>query len=734
MRKITGQSKSKLPARVALPVLLAPAILTAAALAATLTLLSTSACRRAPSIDVTLSEARFNGLTRIVATTDVTLTGLDAAQVVITRPDGMAVPPDKITDVTVSDNALSVVIDVDQFARITSAGTTIATRAFDDFKASQATAVQKIGEPVANGRIIGTSTGLDEGWNTIRTDLDFIDPVTGEKGLYRFSDVTPDRDDNNNPIDWNDGLIITPAHRDSTMLMLLVEFPDRRAADAGAPYTELTPYVEFMQGAVEWFARSSYGQFRFTWACPQADKQLGWIMMDKNARDYQWGGSTVVMFNYIGEACQKAYDNWDIKADDYDLLLVMPARGKSGLRNGPANINHDPGDGQEPNTNRVAYVDRDNKPHYIDTAITAGNDLFRWGYRWAVHECGHTFGLPDIYSYGPVIDDVKVHQFFFCGGWDMMGFIAGHSTDFLAWNKWKMRWIRDDQVDVVSQSSPDPTTHFVTPVETPGGSKMVVIRTGLSTAYVVEFRTRLGVNALDELGKFSGVLIYRIDATKPGPRGRDFTGQIISKKYYHSEAVGGPENLTGLWRPIDNSIDGYDSSGCCWQPGDVFSDPSTGVTIRIDGITHYDSSDHDNSPYTADDVATVTVTKTMDAELFRSVVLSNARLKNLTDLAFDTNIELQHRIPNANARSGGNFTYIREDSLLYPVNVVITKSDGSIVPAEQIIDIDVSPSSVQVTLAEGTFADAQEAAGISIATKAYFNFGPGAAVPVRISD
>lgn len=694
-------------------------------------LMSVAGCRRQASTAVTLSDARFNGLTRIIMTTNVPLTGLDAAHVVISRPDGMVIPPAKVTDITVSDNALLVAIDADQFARINSEGTTIATKAFGQFKASLAVTVQRTGEQAANGHIIGTSAGLDEGWNTLRTDLDFIDPVTGEKGLYRFSDVTPDRDDNNNPIDWNDGRIVTPAHRDSTMLMLLVEFPDRRAADAGAPYTELSPYVEFMQGAVEWFARSSYGQFRFFWACPQADKQLGWIMMSKNASDYKWGGSTVAMFNYIGEACQKAYDKWDIKADDYDLLLIMPARGKSGLRNGPANINHSPADGEEPNTNRVAFVDRDNKPHYVDTAITAGNDLFRWGYRWAIHESGHTFGLPDIYSYGPIVNDVKVGTFFYCGGWEMMGNIAGHSTDFLAWNKWKLRWIRDDQVDVVSQSSPDPTTHFLTPVETPGSSKMVVIRTGLSTAYIAEFRTRLGVNALDDRGQYSGILLYRIDATRSGARGNDFTGQIISKKYYHSPAVGGPKNLTGLWRPIDNSLDGYDSPDCCWQPGDVFSDPATGVTISVDGITHYDSADPSNSPYTADDVATITVTK---ADLFKSVVLSNARLKNLTDLTFDTNIEMQLRIPNANARNGGNYTYIREDSLLCPESLVITKSDGSVIPEEKIISIVVNPSNVLVTLAQGTFADAADAANATVATKAYYNFGPGATVPVSVSE
>jgi hypothetical protein len=269
-------------------------------------------------------------------------------------------------------------------------------------------------------------------------------------------------------------------------------------------------------------------------------------------------------------------------------------------------------------------------------------------------------------------------------------------------------------------------------VEIPGGTKMVVVRTGLTTAYVAEFRTKLGINALDERGKYSGVLIYRIDAAKSGARGADYTGQIISKKYYNNPIVDGPKNLTGLWRPVENSLDGYDSPDCCWQPGDVFSDPAPGVTISVGGITHYDSSNPSGSTYTADDVATITVNKTMDADLFKGVVLSNAQLKGLADLTFDTNIELQQRIPNANAGEGGTNTYIREDSLLYPKSLVITKADGSIIPAEKILKIVVNPTSVQVTLAKGTFARAAEAMNATVATKSNYHFGPGAAVPVRI--
>ncbi|MDH4197124.1 MAG: hypothetical protein OEW05_06940, partial [Candidatus Aminicenantes bacterium] len=360
------------------------------------------------SVPVILSDARFNGLTGIVATVNTALTGIDAGHIVIIRPDGSSVPPAQITGIEVSANALKVAITADPFARITSEGTTIATKRFGSFKSSRPVRVQRSGEPAANGHIIGTSPGLDEGWNTLRTDLDFIDPATGEKGLYLCSDVTPDRDEKGRSLEWRDGRIVTPAHKSKTMLMLLVEFPDRRAADAEAPYKEAAPYLEFLQGAVEWFARASYGQFRFSLASPQVDGKLGWIMMDKNATEYRSGGTTVPMYAYIAEACQKVYDKWGVKADDYDLLLIMPAKGTSGLRNGPAYIHRKPAGDKEPHTNRVVYLDRDKKPHYIDTAITAGNDLWRWGYRWAIHESGHTFGLPDLYSYRPVINDVKI--------------------------------------------------------------------------------------------------------------------------------------------------------------------------------------------------------------------------------------------------------------------------------------------------------------------------------------
>ena len=145
------------------------------AMAALTALLSGIAWSPQAATEVTLSDATFRGLTTIVATTNVPLTGIEAAHIVITRPDGSRVPQAKITEILASQKALSIVIDADQFSRITSQGTTIATTAFGSFRASQPVIVRKSGEPSVNGHIIGSSRWTDEGWSTSTTDPDFHD-------------------------------------------------------------------------------------------------------------------------------------------------------------------------------------------------------------------------------------------------------------------------------------------------------------------------------------------------------------------------------------------------------------------------------------------------------------------------------------------------------------------------------------------------------------------------------
>src|SRR5204862_439379 len=75
------------------------------------------------------------------------------------------------------------------------------------------------------------------------------------------------------------------------------------------------------------------------------------------------------------------------------------------------------------------------------------------------------------------------------------------------WDKWRMGWLTDSQVRCVTATS---RADFVlSPLGRRGGVKAVVLRTGLRTAVVAEYRTRSGLDA----GQCSsGVLIYKVNA------------------------------------------------------------------------------------------------------------------------------------------------------------------------------------------------------------------------------
>jgi hypothetical protein len=219
---------------------------------------------------VTLTGAHFDGLTEVDVATGDDLGGITADDVAIVKPGGATVPASAITVESTANGQLVVRLTADQFARTTSVGTTIATRAFGGNAAAAPVAVARPGEPAANAHILGSSQWTDNGWSTSLTDPSFDDPVTGQHGLYRFQDITPDRDDAGDPVAWNDGNVTTPAHRDLRMLVLFVQFPDRLAANSPAGWQTMQPYMDFLQPASAFWNTASYGQLNVDFVSPQA--------------------------------------------------------------------------------------------------------------------------------------------------------------------------------------------------------------------------------------------------------------------------------------------------------------------------------------------------------------------------------------------------------------------------------------------------------------------------------
>ncbi len=163
-----------------------------------------------------------------------------------------------------------------------------------------------------------------------------------------------------------------------------------------------------------------------------------------------------------------------------------------------------------------------------DDAILADGTRIRWGASFGddahnttnnygshvlAHETGHTFGLPDLYSYQQVPNFDTAHLN--AGSWDLMDWI-GPGFGFSGWHRLKLGWLDPSQAICVNGTGD--VTATLSPLASPGGTKMLISKTSPSTAYVAEDRASTGV---DTGICHEGVLIYKVDANAAtgGPPG-----------------------------------------------------------------------------------------------------------------------------------------------------------------------------------------------------------------------
>jgi M6 family metalloprotease-like protein len=136
----------------------------------------------------------------------------------------------------------------------------------------------------------------------------------------------------------------------------------------------------------------------------------------------------------------------------------------------------------------------------IKVGAVLGTDWGSHRHKLLAHEGGHLISLPDLYG------GAGGHAY--VGGWDLMGNLGGPSPDHFAWHKWKLGWLDDTQISCLATRN---TTiqQTLTPVETEGGTKAIVVRYGDTRAYVAEVRTRNGLNSAS---CDVGVLVYSVDS------------------------------------------------------------------------------------------------------------------------------------------------------------------------------------------------------------------------------
>lgn len=266
---------------------------------------------------------------------------------------------------------------------------------------------------------------------------------------------------------------------DVRVAVLFVDF-----SDAVASRTPQNAFALISPGAEQFYTAVSDGHMHLI-----LDPLYTWLRMSKPTSGYPWNPLTFAgQKAYLEEAIQLAGTSVDFASADAIAVISNPD--STAFAYGPA-FTPNPGDGVLAGGKR------------IESGATSGADLLTWGPGWFNHEFGHTLGLPDLYELGVA----NPQTFHYTGDFSMMSNILGAAPEYLGWERWQLGWL-DDAAVVCAPAGHSAVT--LTPVEVSGGSKLVVVPTGATTAVVIESRHAV---RYDHALADDGLLVYFIDTS-----------------------------------------------------------------------------------------------------------------------------------------------------------------------------------------------------------------------------
>lgn len=321
-------------------------------------------------------------------------------------------------------------------------------------------------------------------------------------------------------------------------LTVLIDFPD-----APAPYSARERYGEFFPAVRKWYAVSSYGRLDY-----RSTPVLRYIRMPRPftaygiGRGYGWDAHTAMMRDLL-----KVADR-DIDFRGYDLLnvLVTPNAGP-------------PADEAVLSVTwtGASAATTDDGAHLDKVSLIYGHD--QSGSRVLSHENGHAFGLPDLYAAEdfPRTDTLA-------GQWDSMSLDWGLQGDLLAWHKWKLGWLDDDQIDCATARGQ--AVYRLRAIEVPGGRKAVIFPYSRTRAYVLEAREALG-NDHDACRE--GILAYRVRTDIDSGEGP----VTVQDAHPRTSAC---DFSSGSFNSLNDAP---------FRAGEGFTDPAAGLAFRVLGRT-----------------------------------------------------------------------------------------------------------------------------------------------------
>ena len=267
--------------------------------------------------------------------------------------------------------------------------------------------------------------------------------------------------------------------------VIMVDFSD-------APAT-MTPQAAFakISGATATFSEVSYGQLNYAF-----NPQYKWYRMSKPSTQY---APLTQSFNthraYIAEAAALADSEVDFSSTDSIVILSNPDARGLGMA-GPAFA-----------AIRGNGLTLDGK--YISNGTTSAYDLNYWKSIWLNHEITHTMGLVDVYAATRenAANNYDGHRY--VGEFSYMGFSSfeGNAPGLFAFERWNLGWLDDSQIVC---SSAKEISQLITPVQSAGGIKAVIVPLSRTKALVVESRRAIGLDS--KIAK-TGALVYIVDSS-----------------------------------------------------------------------------------------------------------------------------------------------------------------------------------------------------------------------------
>jgi M6 family metalloprotease-like protein len=265
-----------------------------------------------------------------------------------------------------------------------------------------------------------------------------------------------------------------------------LDFPDTPASDPASDYRAiLEPPAE------TWFREVSYGRTEL-----ELTTMDEWQRMSKPVADY--GLQQCCPSERIKEFMQEAIALIDPMVDFSGIDAVfMVGPKESGSALNILLFRPWPGQGIMADGKELRFG-------------VVGNGNYRPGeehllaHHLITHEMGHLLGLPDLYgracpTCGGTWD--------WAGAWDIMS-DDRPSAHYFAWHKWLLGWLDPQQLRGLTDRGQ--VEEVLTPIETPGGVKAIVIPLSPFKSYVIEIRRLIDEDAqlCDE-----GVLVWLVDSS-----------------------------------------------------------------------------------------------------------------------------------------------------------------------------------------------------------------------------